>query len=207
MARAKVGRSPAFFEDGALDPLEGAIGLRSTSTDEALFGAKLGDRASERLGSEIAAVVGGDCLQLPAGSRQFVGDAADQGRAVLGVGVDLADVDVGLDIRAGDIDGGVLPAATSCAAQSSDVEAVELNQIAGPLGFQVQWLGWWRCFALRLGRIAATRARRWMRVPRPWRRRTLSTPLAETTRPPHIGSRNWAATRRLAPGLGDRAQS
>jgi hypothetical protein len=70
------------------------------------------------------------------------GDPVDQGRAVLGIGVDLTDVDIRPDVGAGDVDGGVLPAATTSAAQPADVKAVELNQITWLLGFQVERLGW-----------------------------------------------------------------
>src|SRR6266571_4169373 len=52
---ASEGRSPALLEDGALDALDGTVGLWSAGANEALLGARAGNRAGEGFGSELAA--------------------------------------------------------------------------------------------------------------------------------------------------------
>lgn len=59
-------------------------------------------------------------------------------------------MDLGPDKRAGDIDRRVLPDPALGTAQAADVEAVELDQIAGQLSFEVALDRWER--PLRLGR-------------------------------------------------------
>src|SRR5436309_13312722 len=88
---ASKGRSPALLEDGALDALDGTVGLWSAGANEALLGARAGDCAGERFGSELAAVGGADSLQLPTRSRELARDPSTQGRAALGAGGDFAD--------------------------------------------------------------------------------------------------------------------
>src|SRR6266540_3694890 len=82
---ASEGRSPALLEDGALDALDGTVGLWSAGANEALLGARAGNRAGEGFGSELAAVVGADSLQFPTRGRELARDPANQDRAVLGV--------------------------------------------------------------------------------------------------------------------------
>lgn len=53
------------------------------------------------------------------------------------LGVEATLVDFGPHVRAGDVKGGVLPA-LPLAAEAANVEAVELDQIAGVLGFEVK---------------------------------------------------------------------
>src|SRR5216683_88211 len=75
---AGEGRPPTLLEDGPMDSLHSAIGLRSTGANEALLSADSSDGACKWLGAELAAVVGAHGLQLPVCCSQVVGDAADQ---------------------------------------------------------------------------------------------------------------------------------
>src|SRR5579872_1459622 len=134
--------------------LHTAVGLRSTSADEALLGARAGDCTGKGFGTKLTAVVGAHGLQLPASCGKVIGDSTDQCRAVLGVGVDLADLDATPDEGAGNVDGGVLPGSAPRPAQPADVEAVDLNQIAGLLNVEVQRFVLRRRLALRLGGVA-----------------------------------------------------
>ena len=47
------------------------------------------------------------------------------------LGIEAALVDLGPHVRAGDVNGGVLPALSLAALEAANVEAVELDQIAG----------------------------------------------------------------------------
>src|SRR2546423_10951342 len=96
---------------------------------------KSADLNSEPLSVEIS-------LQLPACLGQLASDATDQGRGKAGIGVDWTYADVSPDKGTGDVDRAVLPATPFGAAQPSDVEAVQLNQIAGSLSVQME--GWRR---------------------------------------------------------------
>jgi hypothetical protein len=70
--------SPALLEDGRLDSLDAAVGLRPAGPDEALLGAGGFHGLAELLVAELRAVVGGDRLQLPSGGGQLRGHPADQ---------------------------------------------------------------------------------------------------------------------------------
>src|SRR5256712_5734934 len=74
--RARERRTPALFEDGALYPLDAAIGLRSAH--DALHGADAAHVAAERLCDELAAAVRRDRPDLPARRGQLRSDAAHQ---------------------------------------------------------------------------------------------------------------------------------
>src|SRR6266567_7547845 len=75
---AGEGRPPTLLEDGPMDSLHSAIGLRSTGANEALLSADSSGSACKWLGAELAAVVGAHGLQLPARSSQVVGDPTNQ---------------------------------------------------------------------------------------------------------------------------------
>src|SRR5581483_1246532 len=77
---------------------------------------------------------------------------------MLGVGVDLADLDAAPNVRAGDIDGGVLPGPAPSPTQPADVEAIDLNEISWLFNIEVQRLALGRCLPFRLGRIASDQA-------------------------------------------------
>src|SRR5437899_11664681 len=82
---ASKGRSPALLEDGALDALDGTVGLWSAGANEALLGARAGDCASERFGSELAAVVGDERLQLLTRRRALHRDSSNPWLSVITV--------------------------------------------------------------------------------------------------------------------------
>src|SRR5207253_10867308 len=92
----------AFLEDGALDALHRAVGLRSASPDEAVRRAVLLHRLAEGRRSKLGAVVGGDGAQGPAGGGQIASDAMHQGAGVAHRGIEWRDVDLGPDKGTGD---------------------------------------------------------------------------------------------------------
>src|SRR2546428_4264879 len=148
------GRTPALFEDGALDSLDAAIGLRPAGADEALLGSELVDRGAEAARAELAAVVGGDGLERPSGRGQIVRHAAYQRAAVNGRGIERRDVQLGPGEARCDVDGGVLPDAAARSSEPADVEAIQLYQRAGARGLQVPGLGHRRALWLRWRGVA-----------------------------------------------------
>jgi hypothetical protein len=63
--------------------LDGAVGLRSTRTDQGVAGAELLERGAEVGGAKLAAVIGEHALQAPAGGGKLGADAAGESRGLL----------------------------------------------------------------------------------------------------------------------------
>jgi len=135
--RAGEGGPPALLEDGQLQPLDAAVRVGSAGLDEALAGTELVDGVAELLGAELRAIVCADLAQAPAGRLEFAGDAVEELAGVAGPGVALRGAELRPGKRRGDVDRGVLPAGAFGAGEPADVEAVELDLLAGLCGLDV----------------------------------------------------------------------
>lgn len=76
------GWPPALFQDGPLDPLDGAVGGRTSSSDEAVASAQIAQRLVELGAAELAAVVGEDALQTSAMTFEIGRHSSNQGRGL-----------------------------------------------------------------------------------------------------------------------------
>ena len=132
------GWPPALLEDGALDPLDCTVGLWPGSANEALLDAQLGGDILELEGAELGAIVGRDRFQLPAGLGQLPANSTEQSNGEVGAGIEMGAVDLSPDEGASHVDGGVLPDLALGAAQPPNVEAVELDQVAWLLSFEMK---------------------------------------------------------------------
>ncbi len=100
--------------------------------------AQVGDGLAECVGAKLAAVVCEHTFQLPAGRAELAGDAAGElggllaGRVATGAADELGPGEGGRDV-----DRGQLPDGTLGAGQTADVEAVDADQLARPLGLDV----------------------------------------------------------------------
>ena len=74
---AGEGGSPALVEDRLVQRLDGTVGLRPAGLDARLARSERGERVGEGA-AKLAAVVGEDTLEPPAGGPQLGGDAAGE---------------------------------------------------------------------------------------------------------------------------------
>src|SRR5215204_3921454 len=92
----------------------------------------------KRSARNFRAVVGQYALEPPAGSAELAGDAAHKPRGLDGAGLSAwADDQVGPGVAGGDVDRAQLPDRPVGAVQAADEEAVDADQLAGPLGLDV----------------------------------------------------------------------
>lgn len=120
---------------------------------------------------------------------------AEEGAGEAGVGVAGRVVEVRPGVATGYIDGGVLPDASLRAAQPSDVETVELDQVAGLLGLEMSFRAFLRLRRRRDGG-AGNEAEAFEAGEMPWRFRIRQTPFAEMTMPCQRSRLSSAAIRR-----------
>src|SRR5437899_3452938 len=139
--RAREGRTPALFEDRALRPLDAAVALRTPGGNEPLRGAQVADRLAEARMDELVAVVGGHRAQPPARRLKFRRGAAQDRHAVVVSRVGRGDVQLRPEESRDDVGRRVLPGFAFGPGEAADMETVELQHIAGPIGGDVALLG------------------------------------------------------------------
>jgi hypothetical protein len=148
------------------------------------------ERNSEPLSVETA------CSYQPAAASSAA-TRRTSARGVAGGGVEGGDVDLRSGEGAGDVDGGVLPDSPLGAGETTDMEAIELDELPGHAGLQMAGSEPWRQLRLRRGGIA-----RHQREPAPAGAQAVAAEdvvdaaQREITRPPHIGCRSCAAISR-----------
>jgi len=86
---------PALVEDGALDPLDEAVGLRAPGSDERVGGAQVLDCGVEAGVAELRPIVCRDPLEVPSGIAQVASDLVREQRAEVRIGVSGGDIYVG----------------------------------------------------------------------------------------------------------------
>src|SRR6266496_6048833 len=130
---AAEGDSPVFVEDGSLESLDETVGPAVARLGASVVDTELGaDGVEEAL--ELAAVVGEDPIELPAGlsvGRQE--DAFEESGAV--DGLDRRD-DLSESEGTGGITGRDLPELAD-SLEVADVEAIQANQVARPVGLNM----------------------------------------------------------------------
>ncbi len=141
-ARVQVaceGRPPALVEDRLVQRLDVTVGLGATGVDVGDARAETLDAGVEERALELVAVVGEDAFEPPASRLQLARHAPGELRGLLCRRVALAaDDELGPGERGADVDRGQLPDRTLGPAQASDVEAVEADELAGPLDLDVR---------------------------------------------------------------------
>ena len=130
---APEGDSPVLVEDGSLEPFDEAVGPAVARLGAGVVDAELGAGGVEEA-LELAAMIGEDTFELPAGlSVSGQENAFEEAGAVNGL--DRRD-DLGEGEGAGGIAGRDLPELAH-ALELADVEAVQADQIARPMGLNM----------------------------------------------------------------------
>ena len=75
---AGEGWLPAFLEDGALNPLHRAVGLRPAGVDGSVPDLELAQGVLEALGTELGRVVRHHPFELDTADQEIFGDSAGQ---------------------------------------------------------------------------------------------------------------------------------
>ena len=120
---------------------DGAVRLRTAGPDSGRVGVEPLDRLLEAA-AELAAVVGQHALEFPAGGLQLGCDSLRELRGLGWAGLSLrAGDELGPGIGGADVDRGQLPDGLLHVVQSPDEEAVEANQLAGPLRLHMAGFG------------------------------------------------------------------
>lgn len=185
---------PALFQDGLVEAFDVAVGLGSAGAGAGVAGAELLECLVEAA-VEFVAVVGQYPLELPTAGGEVSGDASGDLAGLFCGGVSGGAVDqMGPCVGGVAVDRGDLPDRVLAAPETADEEAVDADQLAGPIGVDMP-LGWGLAGWLVGRGVAGDQARRLLRVLRPWRFKTRQTPLGDTTRPPHLSRRSSLETR------------
>jgi hypothetical protein len=146
--------APALVENRLVQCLDVTVGLWSAGVDAAVAGTELLETAGELASTELVAVIGEHPLQAPASGLELMRDASCELAGLLGDGVRvLADHELRPGVGGSDVDRCELPDRALGALQAPDVEAIDPDQLTGPLHVDVAlWLwgsGWLvgRCIA------------------------------------------------------------
>ena len=127
---AREGGAIALLQDGLVDALDAAVALGATGGDAGVADAGLVQGSGEGAAGELAGVVGSHAVEPPAVAGQAGDDVLNQRGGVVGGGIVGGVMEAGPAIAGGHINGGVVPGAPAGASQLTDVEAVQLHQIA-----------------------------------------------------------------------------
>ena len=127
--------------------------LRPAGADAGVDRAEAPEAGGEDLAAELAAAVGRDALEAPAGRGEVLRDPPGERAGMPGVGVVRRDVQLGPGEGGGGIDRRVLPDHAFGAGEAADAEAVQLHELAGVVHGDVA-LGLGLTCQLRWGGVA-----------------------------------------------------